>query len=144
MNSVEFLAVRKLQKEREATDFEVAQFLDQVNAGTSDHEAALEMAMIEVADESYRPEGATAAPVEEVASRPNGECDQPELSDGEVLDKLEWKVLSTLLLFASIPDQLRTFVNDALKVSDPGLLASALDALNSYLRDERAADEIPF
>ncbi len=57
MNSTEFLTLRKLQKERGATDYEMAQFLDAVNAGDSTFEAVFEMAMIEVADESYRPEG---------------------------------------------------------------------------------------
>ena len=57
MNSTEFLAIRKLQKEGAATDYEVAQFLDQVDAGNSVFEATLEMAMIEVADASYQPEG---------------------------------------------------------------------------------------
>ena len=62
MNSTEFLAIRKLQQERAATDYEVAQFLDHVTAGNSIFEATLEMAMIEVADESYRPEGAPPLP----------------------------------------------------------------------------------
>ena len=57
MDSTEFLAIRKLQKERGASDFEVAQFLDQVNAGDSTFEAVFEMEMIEVEDESYKPEG---------------------------------------------------------------------------------------
>ena len=144
MNSIEFLAIRKLQGEREASDYDAAQFLDQVNAGTSDHEAALEMAMVEVADESYRPEGAAAPRFEKVGLRPNGEPAQVGLSDGELLDKLQWQTLNTLLLFTSLPEQLKTFVNDALKVSDPRLLGSALDALKSYLRDERATDDLPF
>ena len=58
MNSTEFLAIRKLQRERQATDFEAAHFLDQVNASDGAFEAVFEIAMIEVADESYRPEGA--------------------------------------------------------------------------------------
>ncbi len=62
MNSTEFLALRKLQKEGAATDYEVAQFLDQVNAGNSDFEAVFEMAMIEVNDDSYQPEGSPALP----------------------------------------------------------------------------------
>ena len=62
MNSTEFLALRKIQKEGAATDYEVAQFLDQVNAGNSVFEAKFEMAMIEVADESYRPDGTPASP----------------------------------------------------------------------------------
>ncbi len=62
MNSIEFLALRKLQKEGAATDYEVAQFLDLVNAGNSDFEAKLEMAMIEVVDESYQPEGTPPLP----------------------------------------------------------------------------------
>ncbi len=57
MNSIEFLAIRKLQKEGAATDYEMAKFLDQVNAGNSVFEPTLEMAMIEVADDSYEPEG---------------------------------------------------------------------------------------
>ena len=61
MNSIEFLAIRKLQKERNATDYEAAQLLDQVEAGNSAFEAVFEMAMVEVADDSYRPEGAPAA-----------------------------------------------------------------------------------
>ncbi len=62
MNSVEYLALRKLQKGRAATDYEVAQFLDLVNAGNSTFEATLEMAMIEVADESYQPDGTPPLP----------------------------------------------------------------------------------
>ena len=62
MNSTEFLAIRKLQKEHKATDFEAAQFLDLVNAGNGDVEAVLEMAMIEVVDDSYRPEGTPPLP----------------------------------------------------------------------------------
>ena len=62
MNSTEFLAIRKLQNERKATDYEVAQFLDQVNAGDSVFEASLDLAMIEVADESYQPEGTPPLP----------------------------------------------------------------------------------
>ena len=62
MNSTEFLAIRKLQKERNATDYEVAQFLDQVNAGNGVFEAVFEMAMVEVADESYRPQGTPPLP----------------------------------------------------------------------------------
>ncbi len=62
MNSTEFLAIRKLQKEHTATDYEVAQFLDLVNAGNSDFEAKLEMALIEVVDDSYRPEGTPPLP----------------------------------------------------------------------------------
>ena len=62
MNSVEFLAIRQLQKERGASDYEAAQFLDQVNVGDSVFEATFEMAMIEVADESYRPEGTPPSP----------------------------------------------------------------------------------
>ena len=62
MNSIEFLAIRKIQKEHEATDFEVARFLDLVNVGNGDFEAALEMAMIEVADESYQPDDTPPLP----------------------------------------------------------------------------------
>ncbi len=62
MNSTEFLALRKLQKERKATDYEAAQFLDQVNAGNNVFEATLEMAMIEVADESHQPDGTPPLP----------------------------------------------------------------------------------
>ena len=62
MNSIEFLAIRKIQKECAATDYEVAQFLDHVDAGNSDFEATLEMAMLEVADDSYRPEGTPPLP----------------------------------------------------------------------------------
>jgi len=57
MDSIEFLAIRKLQKERKATDYEVAQFLDQVNVGDSVFEAVFDIAMIGVADDSYQPEG---------------------------------------------------------------------------------------
>ena len=62
MNSTEFLAIRKLQKEHKATDYEVEQFLDQVNADKGDFEATFEIAMIEVADESYKPEGTPPLP----------------------------------------------------------------------------------
>lgn len=62
MNSIEFLAVRKLQTDNKATDYEMAQFLDQVNAVDGVFEATLEMAMIEVADESYQPPGTPVLP----------------------------------------------------------------------------------
>ncbi len=62
MNSTEFLAIRKLQKEGAATDCEMAQFLDLVDAGNSVFEAKFEMAMIEVADDSYQPEGTPPLP----------------------------------------------------------------------------------
>ena len=62
MNSTEFLALRKLQKEGAATDYEVAQFLDLVNAGNSDFEAVFEMAMIEINDDSYQPDGTPPLP----------------------------------------------------------------------------------
>ena len=62
MNSTEFLALRKIQKEGAATDYEVAQFLDLVNAGNSSFKAEPEMAMIEVADESYQPDGTPPLP----------------------------------------------------------------------------------
>ena len=62
MNTTEYLALRKLQKERGATDYEAAQFLDLVNAGNSESEAVFEMAMIEVADESYQPDGTPPLP----------------------------------------------------------------------------------
>ena len=63
MDSTEFLAIRMLQKERAASDYEVAQFLDQVNAGNSVFEAVFEMAMIEAADDSCQPEGAPTAEI---------------------------------------------------------------------------------
>lgn len=86
MNSVEFLAIRKLQKERDVTDHEVAQFLDQVNASNSVFEATLEMAMIEVADESYRPQGdehplGQAGPIGIV--RDHDEPEPPAIRDGQ-------------------------------------------------------------
>ncbi len=62
MNSIEFLALRKIQKEGGATDYETAQFLDGVNAGNGVFEAVFEMAMIEVADDSYKPEGTPPLP----------------------------------------------------------------------------------
>ncbi len=62
MDSTGFLALRKLQKEGAATDYEVAQFLDLVNAGNSDFKQTFDMAMIEVADESYQPEGTPPLP----------------------------------------------------------------------------------
>ena len=62
MNSTEFLAIRKLQNESAATDYEVAQFLDLVNAGNSVFEARLEMALLEVGDESYQPDGTPPLP----------------------------------------------------------------------------------
>lgn len=61
-NSIEFLALRKLQQDHKATDFEVAQFLDLVNSGNGDFEAVFEIAMIEVADDCYRPEGQPPLP----------------------------------------------------------------------------------
>ena len=62
MNSTEFLAIRKLQKEHSATDYDVAQFLDQVNAGNSVFEATFDMAMIQVNDDSYQAEGTPPLP----------------------------------------------------------------------------------
>ena len=82
MNRIEFLAVRKLQKEHKATDYETALFLDEVNAGDRSQEAALEIAMVEVADDSYWPEGAPAPSLAEVFGRPNGEPPKPSETDG--------------------------------------------------------------
>ena len=62
MISTEFLALRKIQKEVAATDFEVSQFLDQVNAGNSAFEARFELAMIDVNDDSYQPDGTPPLP----------------------------------------------------------------------------------
>ena len=62
MDSTEFRAIRKLQKERGVSDYDVVQFLDLVNAGHSESNAVLELAMIEVADESYQPEGTPPLP----------------------------------------------------------------------------------
>lgn len=62
MNTVEFLALRKLQLDHKASDYEIAQFLDQVNAGNSDFVATFEQTMIEVADESYEPDGTPTLP----------------------------------------------------------------------------------
>ena len=45
-----------------ASDYEMEQFLDHVNAGNSEFEAVLEMAMIEVADDSFQPEGMPPLP----------------------------------------------------------------------------------
>ena len=62
MKTVEFLALRKLQLDHKASDHEIAQFLDLVSAGNSDSEAMLDLAMIEVADESYEPDGTPPLP----------------------------------------------------------------------------------
>ncbi len=47
MNSTEFLAIRKLQKERGASDSQVAGFLDLLNAGDSLVEATWDLAVTE-------------------------------------------------------------------------------------------------
>ncbi len=81
MNRIEFLALRKLQKENRATDYDMAQFLDQGNVGDSIQKADLEIAMVEVADDSYWPEGAPAPSLAEVFGRPNGEPPKPSETD---------------------------------------------------------------
>ena len=43
-----YLVLRKLQKERKATDDEMVEFLDQANAGNSVFEAVYDQAMIGV------------------------------------------------------------------------------------------------
>ncbi len=165
MNSIEFLAIRKLQKEREATDFEAAQFLDQVNAGTSTHDAALEMAMVEVADDSYRPEGAPAPPVDEVASRPgdwakdlaapdNGTGDPRAGSPiGIVRDhpshdedtSTKHLIIWALLPLAKLPDTVATLVKDAVHGDLDEQCRAALAAGDAIARRRREPDaDIPF
>ena len=62
MNSNEYLAIRKIQAEAVATDCEMALFLDLADAGKRDFKAKLEMAMIEVNDDSYQPDGTPPLP----------------------------------------------------------------------------------
>ena len=72
--------------------------------------------------------------------REHEEPKQPATDDGAV-DKLRWEILYSLLNFASCPEALKHFVNDALKVEDVDLLLAAQDALTRYLAKQ---DEIPF
>ena len=83
---------------------------------------------------------ATAPPIEEVASRPNGEFPQPEPSDDAGVDRMQWEILNSLLTFAVCPDELKRFVDDALKLRDVHLLFTARLALDNYL----GKDDIPF
>ncbi len=72
----------------------------------------------------------TAPPIEEVASRPNGEFAVPDAQDD--FDKVQWQILYGLLQSANHPDEVKRFVDDALKVKDANLLRAALRALDSY------------
>ena len=83
---------------------------------------------------------ATAPPIEEVASRPNGEFPQPEPSDDAGVDRMQWEILNSLLTFAVCPDELKRFVDDALKLRDVHLLFTARLALDNYL----GKDDITF
>ena len=78
-----------------------------------------------------------APPAEEVASRPNGEFAVPDAQDD--FDKVQWQILYCLLQDANHPDEVKRFVDDALKVKDANLLRAALRALDSY-----DMPEIPF
>ena len=62
MNSIEFLAIRKRQKDFSASDWEIAIYLDQVNASEGSFEVAFEYDMMVVADEGYEPEGKPKLP----------------------------------------------------------------------------------
>ena len=93
---------------------------------------------------------APAPPVEEVASRPNGNPtagspigivrDHPSHDEDEVSEARR-EILESLLKFSHCPDSLKKFVDDALKreAEDVHLLKAARDALNRYL-----VDDIPF
>ena len=77
------------------------------------------------------------AKLEEVASRPNDEFAVPDAQDD--FDKVQWQILYCLLQSANHPDEVKKFVDDALKVKDANLLRAALRALDSY-----DMPEIPF
>ena len=63
MNSIEFLAIRKRQKDFSASDYEIAKYLDQVNAsGSVAFDDAFEYDLIAVADKGYEPEGTPSLP----------------------------------------------------------------------------------
>ncbi len=79
----------------------------------------------------------TAPPIEEVASRPNGEFAVPDAQDD--FYKMQWQILYCLLHSSGHPDELKRFVDDALKVRDANLLRAALRALDSC-----DMPEIPF
>ena len=79
----------------------------------------------------------TAPPIEEVASRPNGEFAVPDAQ--EDFDKMQWQILYCLLQDTNHPDEIKRFVDDALKAKDANLLRAALRALDSY-----AMPDIPF
>ncbi len=83
---------------------------------------------------------APAPPAEEVASKLNGETSQPAQRDDSAVDKLRWEILYSLLNFASCPEALKQFVDDALKIEDVDLLLAAQDALKRYLAKQ---DDIP-
>ena len=71
------------------------------------------------------------------AGRPNGEPDEPDAMDD--FYKVQWSILYCLLQSANHPDEIKRFVDDALKAKDANLLRAALRALDSY-----DMPEIPF
>ena len=85
-----------------------------------------------------------ASPTEKVASSPNGEHAPREQRAGAVLDGRRWEILYTLINFASLPEQLKVFVDDALKDCDPDLIQAAHDALKHYLGRQREIEDIPY
>ena len=71
------------------------------------------------------------------AGIPNGEPAEPDAMDD--FYKVQWSILYCLLQSANHPDEIKKFVDDALKVKDANLLRAALRALDSY-----DMPEIPF
>ena len=83
---------------------------------------------------------APAPPIEEVASRPNGESVHPDAGEDEATDGMKMQILYSIFQHVSLPDALKTFIDNAVKDNDKKLLMTAQVALDNYQGD----DEIPF
>ncbi len=79
-------------------------------------------------------------PAEEVASRPNGESVHPDAGEDEATDGMRMQILYSIFQRASLPDALKTFIDNAVKDNDKKLLMTAQVALDNYQGDQ----EIPF
>lgn len=84
---------------------------------------------------------APAPPVEEVASRPNGENPLNAEPYEDEVNRLQWEVFFNLLTLAPVPEELKTFTKAAVKIENVDLIAIARDALKRYMGKQ---DEIPF
>ena len=77
---------------------------------------------------------------EETASRSNGEPAQPGADDYQAADGMRMQILYSVFERASLPDALKTFIDNAIKDNHPKLLMTAQVALDNYQGDQ----EIPF